>query len=161
MKLDEINFRDGNSWTSLKDLIYPVGSIYMNASKTDNPGNTIGGTWAKIESRFLLGQGPSYAIGATGGKATHKLTINEIPSHNHSLENLNPITGDRCGWSYQEDTGDKLFYGRYAAARYITEFIGKNTANIGGGKLTTICHLIKSLLCGREQRSLLLGGVVA
>lgn len=56
----------------------------MNASKTDNPGNTIGDTWAKIESRFLLGQSSSYAIGATGGAATHTLTVKEMPSHSHA-----------------------------------------------------------------------------
>ena len=86
MKLDAINFRDGNSWTSLKDLIYPLGSIYMNANKTDNdPGNTIGDTWVKIESRFLLGQSSSYTIGATGGAATHTLTLSEMPIHNHYI----------------------------------------------------------------------------
>lgn len=151
MKLDAINFRDGNSWTSLKDLIYPVGSIYMNASKTDNPGNTIGDTWAKIESRFLLGQSSSYAIGSTGGEATHTLTVKEMPSHNHSIYHY--IT------AYNNAGGENI---RTNGTSKDTKWTWKDIiSSTGGGKLTTICHLIKSLLCGREQLSLLLGGVVA
>lgn len=138
MRLDAINFRNGNSWTSLKDLIYPVGSIFMKATDTKNPGEVIGDTWVQIQGKFLLGASDSYKIGSTGGATTHTLTVNEMPSHNHSLENLNPANGDRCGWSYQESASDKLFYGRYAAARYITEFIGKNTANRGGAELSAL-----------------------
>ncbi len=152
MKLDAINFRDGNSWTSLKDLIYPLGSIYMNANKTDNdPGNTIGDTWVKIESRFLLGQSSSYTIGATGGAATHTLTLSEMPIHNHYI-------GAHGGDQYLANVP-------FVEDHSLTYMNGQNiyypTSNEGGGNLTTICRLIKSLLYGREQRSLLFGGVVA
>ena len=44
-----------------------------------------GTTWTKIENVFLLGQGSSYSIRATGGEATHTLTVNEMPSHNHTF----------------------------------------------------------------------------
>lgn len=83
MRLDSINFRDGSTWTNLKDLIYPVGSIFMKATDTDNPGSVIGDTWVQIQGKFLLGTSPSYAIKSTGGATTHTLTVNEIPSHNH------------------------------------------------------------------------------
>lgn len=47
-----------------------------------------GGTsWTKIEGRFLLGTSPSYAVNATGGEATNKLTTPEMPSHSHGLNN--------------------------------------------------------------------------
>ncbi len=47
-----------------------------------------GGTkWTKIEGSFLLGASSSYKINTTGGEATHTLTINEIPSHNHAFSN--------------------------------------------------------------------------
>lgn len=85
MKLDAINFRDGSTWTSLKNLIYPVGSIFMKATDTDNPGKVIGDIWAQIQGKFLLGSSSSYAIKSTGGAATHTLTINEMSKHNHSI----------------------------------------------------------------------------
>ena len=62
--------------------VYPVGSIYMSVNATD-PSTFIGGTWARIEDVFLLSAGNTYAAGSTGGEATHTLTVNEIPSHNH------------------------------------------------------------------------------
>jgi microcystin-dependent protein len=45
-----------------------------------------GTTWTKIEGRFLLGASSSYPVNATGGEATHTLTIDEMPSHNHNLK---------------------------------------------------------------------------
>jgi hypothetical protein len=64
---------------------YPIGSIYMSTSNT-NPTNIIGGTWERIKGRFLLAADDSaYKIGSTGGEATHKLTIDEMPSHTHPI----------------------------------------------------------------------------
>ena len=48
-----------------------------------NPQSIFGGSWQKIEGRFLLGSSSSYSLGTTGGEANHTLTINEMPSHNH------------------------------------------------------------------------------
>ena len=62
--------------------VYPVGSIYMSLSSTD-PKTLFGGTWERLKDRFLLAAGDSYSAGATGGEATHKLTKDEMPSHNH------------------------------------------------------------------------------
>ncbi|MBR3628015.1 MAG: hypothetical protein IKN42_04115 [Elusimicrobia bacterium] len=36
-----------------------------------------------LRDRFVLGAGNNYAVGATGGEETHKLTIDEMPSHSH------------------------------------------------------------------------------
>lgn len=66
----------------LVDLIYPVGSIYMSTNNV-SPQVFFGGTWTQITDRFLIGAGNTYASGSTGGSATHTLTINELPSHNH------------------------------------------------------------------------------
>lgn len=64
--------------------LYPIGSIYLSVKDT-NPGTFIGGTWERIKDRFLLAAGDSYAAGSTGGEATHKLSVAEMPSHNHDL----------------------------------------------------------------------------
>lgn len=67
------------------DVIYPVGSIYMSMSAT-NPHDLFGvGTWERIsQGRMLLGADDStYEAGATGGEATHTLTVKEMPAHSH------------------------------------------------------------------------------
>ena len=70
--------------TNIFDLIYPVGSFYISAKST-NPATLFGGTWEQIQGRFLLGRSSSYPVGSMGGEATHTLTTNEIPLHNHDI----------------------------------------------------------------------------
>lgn len=49
-----------------------------------SPTDLFGGTWEALEQgRVLIGQGSSYPAGSTGGEATHTLSLNEMPSHNH------------------------------------------------------------------------------
>ncbi|MGN0761661.1 MAG: phage baseplate protein [Christensenellales bacterium] len=62
--------------------VYAVGSIYMSVNST-SPASLFGGTWERIKDRFLLGSGDTYNAGATGGSATHTLSIDEMPSHSH------------------------------------------------------------------------------
>ena len=66
------------------DEIYPVGSIYISVGST-SPATLFGGTWDKIEGKFLLSSSSSYTLNSTGGEATHKLTVAEMPSHSHDL----------------------------------------------------------------------------
>lgn len=76
----------GGGWyylNNLLDNIYPVGSIFISTVNT-NPPTYFGGTWERIKGRFLLAADDStYKLGGTGGEATHTLTVNEMPSHNH------------------------------------------------------------------------------
>lgn len=76
--IEEIN-------TTLFNLIYPIGSIYETSNADFNPNTSFGGTWEKIEGKFLLASSEDYTIGDTGGSATHTLTIREMPSHQHQL----------------------------------------------------------------------------
>ena len=71
--------------------IAPVGSIIMwNGAQNNIPTgwalcNGQNGT-PDLRDRFVVGAGSSYAVGAKGGEATHKLTIDEMPSHTHSYK---------------------------------------------------------------------------
>lgn len=38
-----------------------------------------------LRGRFVLGSSDNYTPGSTGGEETHTLTVNEIPSHKHSV----------------------------------------------------------------------------
>lgn len=67
------------------DKVYPVGSIYMSMSATE-PGTLFGGTWSKIEGRFLYAvEADSVPTGTTGGNANVSLSSDNIPSHSHSV----------------------------------------------------------------------------
>ena len=70
-------------FNSIMKKIYPIGSIYMSIDDV-NPNELFGGTWIKIENRFLLASG-SKNIGITGGEETHILNTNELPKHNHTI----------------------------------------------------------------------------
>lgn len=67
---------------ALHEKIYPVGSVYISVLDTD-PAELFGGTWQRLQNRFLLGAGGAYAGGTTGGEAEHKLTETELPTHRH------------------------------------------------------------------------------
>lgn len=69
-------------------IVYPIGSIYINATNAANPATYLGfGTWVAYASgRMILGAGTSdatYAAGSTGGASTVTLTTAQIPSHTH------------------------------------------------------------------------------
>lgn len=67
---------------------YPVGAIYLSVTDA-NPAALFGGTWERIGGRFLLGADTTYTAGSTGGEAEHTLTADEMPRHNHDVDNLN------------------------------------------------------------------------
>lgn len=67
---------------------YPVGAIYLSMTEV-NPAALFGGTWERIGGRFLLGADTTYAAGSTGGEAAHTLTVDEMPRHNHEIDDLN------------------------------------------------------------------------
>ena len=66
--------------TDLLDLTYPVGAIYISASST-SPATLFGGTWKRIQGKFLLAAGSGYAAGSTGGEATQRVEF----SNGHAL----------------------------------------------------------------------------
>lgn len=79
-------------------LIYPVGSIYLSTSTT-NPSTYFGGTWEQVaKESYLLGYNgnntwfdqPGQYKGSKNGPGNwntnnHALTIDQMPSHNHSF----------------------------------------------------------------------------
>lgn len=41
-----------------------------------------------LRDRFVVGAGSTYAVGTTGGEATHTLTTDEMPAHAHSYSGI-------------------------------------------------------------------------
>lgn len=81
-------FQLGDSAWLTAQGAYPVGAIYLSVTEVD-PSSLFGGTWERICGRFLLGADSTYAAGSTGGEAAHTLTVDEMPRHNHEIDNLN------------------------------------------------------------------------
>lgn len=44
-----------------------------------------GFAWLKVEDRFLMAASANYPVNSKGGEASHKLTIDEMPTHQHNV----------------------------------------------------------------------------
>ena len=77
--------------TNVLEKVYPVGSIYINATSSTNPATLLGfGTWVAFGAGKVIvgldsGDTDFDTAEETGGAKTHTLSISEIPSHTHSL----------------------------------------------------------------------------
>lgn len=99
--LDDVGL--AHLWGKIKDYVssqsqaaspldaYPVGAIYLSMSAT-SPQALFGGTWAKLEGRFLMCSDSSHAVGTTGGSNdavvvshTHSGESDTDGSHTHSI----------------------------------------------------------------------------
>lgn len=130
------NAYQSTHWTGIQiDNIYPVGSLYFSVNNID-PGTLFGGTWERIQDKFLLCAGETYEAGTTGGSTTSSkpsnntsggpsnntsggpstntsggtaITVDQMPSHTHRLY---------CGYNDQEahtnDGYDTIRYQQWA-----------------------------------------------
>lgn len=145
VKDNEVSQYDTWSSAKIRDFVYPVGSIYISVNAT-SPADIFGGTWERITGKFLLGatdngaQGgnsnASIAPGYTGGEAAHTLTVDEIPSHSHSMALANTDASlssyARYGYSgeaYRGNTGSTGGNGAHNnMPPYLAVYIWKRTA---------------------------------
>ena len=82
----------GNLGSSLVNLVYPIGAVYISVNSADPGTIWAGTTWVAFgEGRTLVGQGQGSGltnrptVEATGGAETHTLTVAQIPAHNHTF----------------------------------------------------------------------------
>lgn len=113
-------FKDDKEKVALLDLFYPVGTVYKTRNSSFNPNTAWGGTWTKIEGRFLLASSGSYPIGSTGGNAnaivpahTHGASTGSAGTHDHEIKTIKNNVGLRSGSTgtivtvYTYDNGSK------------------------------------------------------
>lgn len=64
-------YGDGSIYSNFLLAAHPVGSIYQTISP-ENPAVTFGGgTWERIEGKFIMGASDTYPVGSTGGRTEH------------------------------------------------------------------------------------------
>ena len=90
----------------INNLVYPVGSIYANASDSTNPNTLLGvGTWVAIEEEVIAGYKAGGTFDPVGslaeGEETHTLTEAEMPAHTHGVD----IPKNSSGGLVDEPTG--------------------------------------------------------
>ena len=90
---NKITAEDLNEIKEVVNNFFPVGAIYISTTST-NPGEYFGGTWESFGAgKCLVGVDSSQTefntVLKTGGEKTHTLTIDEMPSHRHTI---------RMGW---------------------------------------------------------------
>ena len=118
-KLDELK-------TTMKNEMFPVGTI-IKTVRNVNPSTYLEGTWvAWGTGRVPVGVDPSQTefntVEKTGGAKTVTLTVNQIPSHQHSYTSGDIYVGE----DYYEDGS---FYG---GDGHLVN--GATTGSTGGGQ---------------------------
>ena len=78
-----------NMQVELIKLVFPIGSTYITQTNT-NPSEILKfGTWERVKGKVLVGLDEDdtafNTIGKTGGENTHILTVDEMPSHTHTV----------------------------------------------------------------------------
>jgi microcystin-dependent protein len=73
-----------NQMQETASKLYPVGSVYISFNSAD-PSTLFGGTWVRLKDTFLLANGDSYAPNTSGGSATKNITVDNLPSHSHTI----------------------------------------------------------------------------
>lgn len=120
--------KNGNEVLSISDSYilertYPVGAYYIAHNDT-SPAELFGGTWHRIESRFLWACPSDSTIGLTAGEMTHTLTIDEMPSHYHYIDN----TG--LAWFNAQGSGsNQMWFNASGYAQSWSQYAGGSAAH--------------------------------
>ena len=125
-QLTELKNKQGDLYKFLRDYIYPIGSVIYNDNRSFNPNTEIGGTWVKVEGRFIVGSGDGYTMRMVGGNKTH--THGSTYVQNNTLTALIGQTVDNgAGIGLVVSQGvDTTKYPRVANTRYANNANYKN-----------------------------------
>jgi len=84
-------------WLSCNGTVVDPVAVPEHQDLYDALGTTFGaaGQLPSFIDRVVVGAGVTYANGATGGAATHTLTVNEMPSHAHAFHDMHVSNNGR------------------------------------------------------------------
>lgn len=120
-------YEDNSKTTEAYPRVWmPVGSLYWNENDiSDEISKYFVGTWQRIKDVFILAAGDTYTAKTSGGEATHILTIDEMPAHNHRLGLSEG--GINTGWGLNY-TANSPYY-RYYGGTDFNENTGKSQSH--------------------------------
>ena len=131
----------GSNTATTLQAVYPVGSIYINAAVTTNPGTLLGfGTWVAFGTgRVIVGYDASDsdfdALQETGGAKTVTLTTSQIPAHTHTVtistsdtDNGNCSEGNTSGTSTHTSSSTGGGSAHSNVQPYIIAYMWRRTA---------------------------------
>ena len=78
---EHIKYKDNTSYTSLLDILYPVGSIFITIGTT-NPASHLGGSWIEVTDGVIAAKGYG-TVGNNVGSKT--IATTQLPSHTHTI----------------------------------------------------------------------------
>lgn len=141
-----LNYGIGNTQGTFPALTaYPIGAFFITRNSA-NPAELFGGFWLRIKDAFLWASGDlvsitytkngvqvteSLAVGSKGGEATHTLTVDEMPTHNHH------VNEGKATFDYSFNTGGTaraVTVGDFAGEGGEVEVLAHDTENTGGGQ---------------------------
>lgn len=112
---------------------HPVGSLYISENAT-SPAELYGGTWERIEGRFIMGASDTYPAGSTGGSTEKTLKVSQLPSHNHRI-NMMCWGGEGLTETPNND-GHYWVFGNDTSAEISGSYIG----NTGNGEAVNVLN---------------------
>ena len=130
---------------------HDVGSFYVSDNPT-SPAQKYGGTWERIEGKFIMGASDAYPAGSTGGSATHAQTKEELYPHSHRLmqsgENakMNTASMGRSG----SVTSDHDEYAAFGDRVQLFNLYSFTIETVGGGQPMDILNPYYSMYIWRR-----------
>jgi microcystin-dependent protein len=93
----------GNLGSSLVNLVYPIGAIYISVNSADPGTIWVGTTWVTFGAGKTLvgidsGDTSFDAVEETGGAKTHVLERWEIPPHQHNIQEFPGYSENASQW---------------------------------------------------------------
>ena len=84
-----------SNYVNLLDIVYPVGSVYITFSDV-SPVDSIGGSWDKIDGKFLQSSSETDSLNSTGGYSSSiELTL-QYCSWYYNLATLSNADADKA-----------------------------------------------------------------
>lgn len=141
------DLQNQGSGISLED-VYPVGSVYLNHSKTTNPATLLGfGTWQRLENAYLFACTGSPLNYTAGNGTSFYVEEDNMPSHSHQPNfsgQLISNSGQITRHTVSSGSGAANMVRAENAFKYATVY---STSRAGGGSAITYMPEYWEVVC--------------